>query len=332
MWCPSRLTRSQLEERRLDALPLLDDPALSTSALAEQFGVQASTVRTWRRRSRLQGCLDARPITGRPSQLSDEYVAELIDIIRAGPDPQRFPDQRWNARRVRELIGLTCGIWYTPDWVGKLLRRWGFSWQKSEKRAVERDEARIERWVEEQLPILEQKVEAGETLIFVDEVGFSLKPTMAYSWAPRGETPIIFGKTSWSTLSTIGGIATSGHFLQHTSPGSIKGPQVITFLTHVLRHIPGRVTVLLDHAAIHKTKALHAFVQTQTRLSITYLPPYAPELNPVERVWAYVKQQILANFCPENVSQLKCRLTFAWQRVRTRQLPARVLGVTSVVV
>nr|WP_189093179.1 IS630 family transposase [Deinococcus ruber] len=169
----------------MDALPLLDDPALSTSTLAEQFGVQASTVRTWRRRSRLQGCLDARPITGRPSQLSDEHIAELIDIIRAGPDPQRFPDHRWNARRVRELIGLTYGIWYHPDWVGKLLRRWGFSWQKSENRAVERDEARIECWVEEQRPILEQKVEAGETLVFVDEVGFSLKPTMAYSWAPR---------------------------------------------------------------------------------------------------------------------------------------------------
>lgn len=171
-----------------------------------------------------------------------------------------------------------------------------------------------------------KKIEAGETIVFADEVGFSLKPNIASTWATRGETPIIFAKTNWHKLSTIGGITSSGQFLQQTHPGAIKGPQVIAFLRHVLRHVPGPVTVMLDNASIHKTKALSAFVTEHERLSVEYFPPYAPELNPVERVWAYVKQHILGNFCPENLQQLKARLTFAWQKVRYRQLPDRLLG------
>ncbi|GGR07591.1 putative transposase [Deinococcus ruber] len=132
-------------------------------------------------------------------------------------------------------------------------------------------------------------------------------------------------KTNRQKVSTIGAITTTGQFLQHTHQGAIKGPQVIAFLTHLLRHVKGKVTVLLDNASIHKTKALSAFVADETRLAVVYLPSYSPELNPVELVWAYVKQQMLANFCPRDLRTLKSRLFQAWQRVRYIHLPTRLL-------
>lgn len=67
-------------------------------------------------------------------------------------------------------------------------------------------------------------------------------------------------KTNWERVSTIGAITTTGQFLQQTQPTSIKGQQVISFLKHLLHHVQGKVTVILDHASIHKTKALRAFV------------------------------------------------------------------------
>lgn len=157
VWQPSSWTRHQLEERRLAAQLLLRDAEISSPQIAEHFGVTPSTVRSWRRRYRLHGSLEATQPSGRPARLDDAQVAVLIDLIRAGPDPARFPDQRWTTRRVRDLIGSQFGVWYDTDWVGKLLRRWGFSWQKSEKRALERDEERIKAWLEEQLPVLEKK-------------------------------------------------------------------------------------------------------------------------------------------------------------------------------
>ena len=113
--------------------------------------------------------------------------------------------------------------------------------------------------------------------------------------------------------------------MQQTHPASIKGPQVVTFLKHLLHHVQGKVTVILDNASIHKTKALSAFVLGEERWSLEYLPSYSPELNPIELVWAYVKQHIMANFCPTDVAALKSRLTFAWQRIRYIQLLHQLL-------
>ncbi|MGY2897006.1 transposase [Deinococcus sp. UYEF24] len=122
------------------------------------------------------------------------------------------------------------------------------------------------------------------TLVFLDEVCFSLKGTVKHTWALRGQTPVVFGKANWDKVSTIGAVTSSGQFLQQTQHGAFKDPDVIRFRQHVLTHVPGEVVVVLDHAGIHKTKAVTAFVADESRLSLPYLPPYAPELNSIELV------------------------------------------------
>ena len=82
---------------------------------------------------------------------------------------------------------------------------------------------------------------------------------------------------------------------------------------------------MLDNAGIHKTKAVTAFVSGEVRLSLQYLPPYAPELNPIELLWAYIKRNVLGNFCARTLKELKARLRVGWQRVRYIRLPARLL-------
>ncbi|MDV6376517.1 transposase, partial [Deinococcus arenicola] len=96
-------------------------------------------------------------------------------------------------------------------------------------------------------------------------------------------------------------------------------------LCHIhLRHIQGRTAVVLDNAGIHQTKVVQAFVDLHERLSLVYLPPDAPELNPMERVWAYAN--VLGNFCARSVTVLKKKLVGAWQRVRDVQLPHRLMN------
>ncbi len=172
-----------------------------------------------------------------------------------------------------------------------------------------------------------KKIEDGETVVWADEVGISMKPVVGNTWATRGQTPIIFAKTNWKKLSVIGGITSTGQFLQQTHEGSIKATGFIAFLTHLLRHIKGKVTVVVDNAAIHKAKVVLNFVAQSERLSLTYLPPYSPELNPIELVWASVKRHHLANFCPATLEQLKAYLRTVWPKIRYRRLPAKLLGI-----
>ncbi|WP_211249055.1 transposase, partial [Deinococcus radiodurans] len=107
-----------------------------------------------------------------------------------------------------------------------------------------------------------------------------------------------------------------------------KADDVVAYLAHLLRHIAGSVTVVFDNARIHRAKVVQEFLKVNPRLSIVYLPPYTPEFNPIEQVWAYVKRHLLANCCPASVQELKVFLRSAWRKVRYRRLPAKLLGIT----
>ena len=159
----------------------------------------------------------------------------------------------------------------------------------------------------------------------MDEVGFSLKGVRRRTWSTRGVTPLVTLPANWEKLSTIGAITSGGHFFQQTKSGAVRSGDVIRFLQHLLRHVRGELVVVLDNAGIHRAKAVQAFVETHERLSVVYLPPYAPELNPIELVWAYVKRNVLGNFCARSLSMLREKLVGAWQRVSYIQLPRRLM-------
>lgn len=161
VWRPSTLTRDQLEERRLYAQQLLAEGEVSPKEIAETVGVSESTVRTWKQRLRERGSLQATRAAGPTPRLSLEQRTQLGELLRAGPLAAGYPDARWTTSRVREVIGVRFDVWYHADHVRKLLHQLGFSPQKPEPRALERDEQAIQTWVEHTLPRLEKKGRAG---------------------------------------------------------------------------------------------------------------------------------------------------------------------------
>ena len=156
-------------------------------------------------------------------------------------------------------------------------------------------------------------------------MGFALKGVRRRTWSTRGVTPLVTLPANWEKLSTIGAITSGGQFLQNTKTGAIRSMDVIGFFQHLLRHIQGDIVVVLDNAGIHRAKAVQAFVASHERFSLVYLPPYAPELNPIELVWAYVKRQVLGNFCARTLTALKQKLIGGWQRVRYLDLPQHLM-------
>ena len=171
-----------------------------------------------------------------------------------------------------------------------------------------------------------KKVAEGATVIYLDEVGFSLKGVRRRTWGVRGITPLVKLRANWEKLSTIGAITSDGRFFQHTKSGAIRSTDVIQFFQHLLRQVQGNIVVVLDNARIHHAKATQAFVGVHERLSLVFLPPYAPELNPIELVWAYVKRNVLGNFCAQSIQALKKKLRAGWQRVRYIQLPIQLMN------
>jgi transposase len=123
---------------------------------------------------------------------------------------------------------------------------------------------------------------------------------------------------NWKLLSAMAGI-TWRQFYFRLFPGSIRGPQVIEFLTHLLRHIPGQLLVIWDGLPAHRSRLVQGWAAGQrTRLELERLPAYAPELNPVEYLWGYWKQHELPNFCPKNFVELSYHARRALRRMRRR--------------
>jgi len=125
---------------------------------------------------------------------------------------------------------------------------------------------------------------------------------------------------NWKTLSAMAGV-TWWNFYFRLYPGSIRSPQVIDFLTHLLRHLRGKLLIVWDGLRSHRSRLVWDFVrQRHGRLWLEFLPAYAPELNPVEYLWAHWKHHELPNFCPDSYGELSYHARQALRRMRRRPL------------
>lgn len=158
-WRPKKLSRAQHEERRLYAQQLLEASEASTKEIAQALGVAESTVRGWKKDLRDHGpdALKATKAAGPPHALSVEQRQELVTKLREGPQAHGWSDARWTTLRVRDLIGRLFGVWYHRDHARKVLHDLGWSCQKPDTRAMERNEDAIRTWVETTLPELGEK-------------------------------------------------------------------------------------------------------------------------------------------------------------------------------
>lgn len=116
----------------------------------------------------------------------------------------------------------------------------------------------------------------------------------------------------------IGGLSAFRFYFQ-IHPGSIKGPQVVEFLKHLQRHIPGKLLILWDGAAIHRCALVRDYVaEMDGTIEIARLPAYAPELNPVEYMWGHLKAHEIANLITKHAWELSQEAVAALRRMRRR--------------
>lgn len=146
-------------------------------------------------------------------------------------------------------------------------------------------------------------------IVFLDESGISQRPPVRRIWAPRGETPVLRHCFNWKKLSICSALAfgcngkRSRLFFQIVSE-SFNDEKLIVFLSGMLAEFKGKkVTIVWDGLPSHRSRRMTQYLQGQRkRLSVTRLPSYAPDLNPVEYIWANIKGKELANLCSDDLT------------------------------
>jgi transposase len=145
-------------------------------------------------------------------------------------------------------------------------------------------------------------------------------PAVVCTYAPKGETPILRAPCSYEHLSVISGITPHGKLLMQVRERSIRGEQVVDFLQHLLRHVPGKLLIIWDGASIHRCKAVKRFLAAggTKRIQLERLPDYAPDLNPDEGIWHYLKHVELRNVVCADIEELRYQLRLATMRLRQK--------------
>jgi transposase len=152
----------------------------------------------------------------------------------------------------------------------------------------------------------------------VDEAGFYLLAAVVHTYAPIGQTPILRARLTRDHLAAISAITPSGELYMIIQTGTFNGPAIVRFLAHLLRHIPGKLLIIWDGLPAHHGPAVREFLSQggAQRIHFERLPGYAPDLNPDEGVWRYLKYVELRNVCCLDLDHLHTELRKATARLR----------------
>lgn len=318
-----------LEARRRLAVLRVSE-GWSQKDVAAFLGVHPVTVAKWATAFRAGGeeALLATPRPGRPPCLDADGLRQLEELLLRGATAHGWLNDFWTGNRVREVIRRHFGVEYHPRYVTQLLReRLGWTPQRPEQQSVNRDDCAIKTWTEVTFPaIMAAAVARGADVVFVDEAGFRLGPTVRRTFAPRGRTPVIKVAEPHDRISVIGAVVvrpgTNWAGLVYGMLGdnqNYRWPTIASFIRTVRAKLSRPVTVVWDRIAIHDCPALDKELAKDPAVKTELFPAYAPELNPADGIWRYIKNNRIPNYAPPNLDELRRTVTAELARLRRRQ-------------
>jgi hypothetical protein len=167
-------------------------------------------------------------------------------------------------------------------------------------------------------------------LVFLDESGVLMAPLLRRTWSRCGHTPVLRQRTrSHQKISLIATLAvnpmrTRAQLCFRLHPNrNLTGSEIIAFLRCLLRHVPGHIVLLWDRFNPHRSVATSAFLRTTPRLHVEFFPPYAPELNPTEYFWSYLKNNPLANLALLDLPSLTAKTRSSGRSIQRSQVLLR---------
>ena len=266
------------------------------STVMASYGFCRTTIYKWLAKVRRGGRGDplrSRKGTGRPSKLRTKQKRQVFRWIN-GKDPRQygFDFGLWTRQIVAQLIADRFAVDLSLASVGKLLAELGLTPQKPLTRAYERDPTAIEEWKRTIYPQLAARAKRqGAEIYFWDESGFRADAVQGKTWGVKGRTPIVEMPGSRQSISAASAVNSKGAFWFATYKGGMTADLFVAMLEHIMRGRRKRLFLVLDSLPAHKAKRVRDYVEsTHGKLELHFLPGYAPELNPDELVWNYIKR------------------------------------------
>jgi transposase len=267
------------------------------ASVMDSFGLCRTTGYKWKKKICGRGkgirMLAARKGSGRPPKLTPGQQAQVFRWIN-GKNPQQygFDFGLWTRQVVCELIAQKFQVKLSLASIGTLLANQGLTAQKPLQRAYQRDPQAIDRWQSETFPeIAQQARQDNADVYFWDESGFRADAVHGKTWGVKGQTPVVERPGQRQSISAASAVNSKGGFWFATYEGGLTGELFVDLLKKLMHRRKKPVRLVVDGLPAHKKACVKEYVaSTQGKLSLHFLPGYAPDLNPDELVWSHAKR------------------------------------------
>ncbi|MFQ6018870.1 MAG: IS630 family transposase [Kiloniellaceae bacterium] len=273
----SRPLSNDLRHRVVSAV----DGGMTRRAAAERFGVAASTAVRWVHQWRQTGSVEPRPQGGdKRSHRIEVHADEIQALVEETPD--------MTLAEIAAHLEAAHGLRVALSTVWRFFERRGVTLSKKTAHASEQERPDVARrrraWFEAQ-PDLDP-----ERLVFIDETGVSTKMARRYGRSPRGtrcRAPVPHGH--WKSTTFVGALRLDGMSAPMVLDGAMHGVAFLAYVEQVLVPTlkPGDI-VVMDNLPAHKPKAVREAIE-KAGAELRFLPPYSPDLNPIEMAFAKFK-------------------------------------------
>ena len=267
------------------------------SKVIEAYGFNRTTIYKWIQAGRRPGvginALRSTKATGRPRSLTPAQEKQVFRWVN-GRDPRQYGLDfgLWTRAVVVELIEKKFDIRLGLSAVGELLAKLGLTPQKPLQRAYQRDPEAVEKWQRETYPAIARQAKAeGAEIFFWDESGFRADTVHGKTWGVRGQTPVVQRPGQRQSMSAASAVNAKGAFWYCTYEGALNAELFIKLLQKMMKYRKKAIHLVLDSLPAHKKASVRDYVATTGgKLTLHFLPGYAPDLNPDELVWSHVKR------------------------------------------
>lgn len=325
-----KLSPEVQEEKRRQAIRL-HKTGKAYKEIADLVEVHFETIGKWVRAYRNAGAkaIQSQP-RGKKIGSSRNLTPEqemLIQklIIDKTPDQLKMHYALWTRKAVMELIKDKTGVKLAVRTVGNYLARWGFTPQKPLKNAYEQSPAKVQKWLDEDYPVIKAKAQQEDAEIYWgDETGMRNDCQHGRGYAPKGKTPVIRLSAKRASTNMISAITNQGKVRFQIYDGRMNADQLIIFLKRLIKDANRKVFLILDNLRVHHAKLVKAWLTEHTKeIEVFYLPAYSPELNPDEYLNCDLKAGVHSKSPARNQKQLKAKV-LSHMRMLQKQ-PARVM-------